>query len=33
VYCVAEPLKHVELLPGPLCDVLQHTTYINWVLN
>jgi hypothetical protein len=26
-------LKHVGLLPGPLCDVLQQTTYINWVLN
>jgi hypothetical protein len=26
-------LKHVGLLPGPLRDVLQHTTDVNWVLN
>jgi hypothetical protein len=26
-------LKHVGLLPGPLRDVLQRTTDINWVLN
>jgi hypothetical protein len=32
-YCVAEPLKHVRLLPGPLRDILQQTTDINWVLN
>jgi hypothetical protein len=30
---VAVPLKHVGLLPGPLCDVLQQTTNVNWVLN
>jgi hypothetical protein len=32
-YCVAKPLKHVGLLLGPLRDVLQRTTDINWVLN
>jgi hypothetical protein len=26
-------LKHVGLLPGPLRDVLQHTTHVKWVLN
>jgi hypothetical protein len=26
-------LKHVRLLPGPLRDVLQQTTNVNWVLN
>jgi hypothetical protein len=26
---VAEALKHVGLLPGPLRDVLQHTTHVK----
>jgi hypothetical protein len=26
-------LQHVGLLPGPLRDVLQHTTHVKWVLN
>jgi hypothetical protein len=26
-------MKHFRLLPGPLRDVLQQTTHINWVLN
>jgi hypothetical protein len=32
-YCVAVPLKHVGLLPGPLHDVLHQTTKVKWVLN
>jgi hypothetical protein len=32
-YRVVVPLKHLRLLPRPLCDVLQQTTYVKWVLN
>jgi hypothetical protein len=32
-HCVAIPLEHARLLSGSLCDILQQTTAVNWVLS